>query len=88
MLLAAGKPTFSGRGHQLDPGEVGRHHLGAAVAGGAIDDDDLHGNGVTVRRQGEQAATQQLAHVPADDDDGEILLHGHIIDPDQRAGWR
>lgn len=52
------------------------NHLGAAVGGGVVDDDDL-GVAVPERgREGGQAPVEELGGVPGDDADAHPCAHG------------
>src|SRR5690606_20725013 len=71
QVIAGGEADVLRAGDQLDPGELGGDHFRAAVGGGAIDDDDLQGEIAASPVDGGEAGAQQVAHVPANDDDRE-----------------
>ncbi|MCZ7540230.1 MAG: hypothetical protein M5U29_09990 [Anaerolineae bacterium] len=92
QVVAAREADVLALGEQMHPGESLRDQRGRAVRAGRVHDDDLDtrpaivervaGGGDARHRAGGdalQAGGEQVAHVPRDDEDGEVYGGGRVL---------
>ena len=70
--VASGVTVIGGANDQLCLREIAAHHRGAVIGRGVIDDDDLIGQVTYAGVDGFQAALEERAGVPVENNDAEI----------------